>query len=504
LKPRLERLEARVNPGFLAPLPFDAGSLPVSVAVGDFNGDGIPDLAVANNTYPNGTVSVLLGKGDGTFLTAVTYAAGTYPRSVAVGDFNGDGIPDLAVANEGTSPSFSDSSVSILLGKGDGTFLPAVNYAAGAGRRSVAVGDFNGDGKLDLAVAGYGRTYNYPYGWTPTDETVRVLLGNGDGTFQAPIKYDAGYLPTSVAVADFNGDGKLDLAVANYNYPGTVSVLLGNGSGGFGAPTSYPVGANPHSVAVGDFNGDGIPDLAVANQFSNNVSVLLGKGDGTFLPAQSFPAGFSPNSVAVGDFNGDGKLDLAVVVFGGVSVLLGKGDGTFLPAQSYATGSGFPSSVAVGDFNGDGAPDLAVASPYLNDFSILLNDATWAGGPGRASSGPSHPPVPERLPPPTVLPLPAGEEPLWAGSALLAVGPPPGNGTVAELAAPLSLSGAEPPQTAVLPVLPGEGRPPGLAETPAWLRARGVPGGALDRLFAELAANGLWDDRTDRGTPLLT
>jgi hypothetical protein len=159
---RLEPLEQLVLPGFLAPLAFDSGPNPYSVAVGDFNGDGIPDLALAN--AESNTVSVLLGNGDGTFLPAQSYPAGSSPTSVAVGDFNGDGIQDLAVANY--------DGVSVLLGKGDGTFLPAVGYYAGLDPLSVAVGDFNGDGTPDLAVANY------------FSNSVRVLLGNGDGSFR--------------------------------------------------------------------------------------------------------------------------------------------------------------------------------------------------------------------------------------------------------------------------------------------------------------------------------
>jgi predicted NUDIX family NTP pyrophosphohydrolase len=192
--------------GFAKAVNYGAGSGPWSVAVGDFNGDGKPDLAVANEESNN--LSVLLGNGDGTFQTAVNYSVGLQPWSVAVGDFNLDGKPDLAVANEGSS------NVSVLLGNGEGTFQAAVNYGAGSGPWSVAVGDFNGDGKLDLAVA------------DTVSNSVSVLLGNGDGTFQAGVNYVAGMGPNSVAVGDFNGDGKLDLAVANA-YGGGVSVLLG-------------------------------------------------------------------------------------------------------------------------------------------------------------------------------------------------------------------------------------------------------------------------------------
>jgi hypothetical protein len=338
---------------------------------------------------------VLLGQGDGTFLPAVNYPAGIHPTSVAVGDFNGDGKLDLAAANQGTFP-YTDGSVSILLGKGDGTLLPAQTLSAGAGPRSVAVGDFNGDGKLDLAVAGYGFEYhgNYPYGyWAPTDENVRVLLGQGDGSFLPAQTFPAGSGPSAVAVGDFNGDSKQDLAIAG----GGVNVLLGQGDGTFLPALNFPVGYNPRSVAVGDFNGDGKQDLAVANSTYPNgtVSVLLGQGDGTFQSAVNYAAGSYPWSVVVADFNGDGKQDLAVAA-PTVRVLLGNGDGTFQTTNiSYVAGAS-PTAVAVGDFNGDGFPDLATVS---NDVSILLNDATWSmSAPGaadrRVDSGPRGPAPP--------------------------------------------------------------------------------------------------------------
>ena len=291
-----------------APRGFDAGSGPQSVAVGDFNGDGKPDLAVVNS-YSN-NVSILLGNGDGTFQIHVDYPTGAQPGSVAIGDFNGDGKLDLAVVN-----SYSNN-VSVLLGNGNGTFQPAVSYGTGSGTGPafVAVGDFNRDGKLDLAVANSNSTY------------VSVLLGNGDGTFQTAVNYDVGGAPTSIAVGDFNHDGKLDLAVA-VPVPGPstyVSMLLGNGDGTFQTAVNYNAPYAPDAVAVGDFNGDGNLDLVVGNR-SSNISVFLGNGDGTFRTAVNYSAGYNPSSVAVGDFNNDGTLDLAVANSGSsttVTVLL--------------------------------------------------------------------------------------------------------------------------------------------------------------------------------------
>jgi len=291
-----------------APRGFDAGSGPQSVAVGDFNGDGKPDLAVVNS-YSN-NVSILLGNGDGTFQIHVDYPTGAQPGSVAIGDFNGDGKLDLAVVN-----SYSNN-VSVLLGNGNGTFQPAVSYGTGSGTGPafVAVGDFNHDGKLDLAVA------------NSNSSNVSVLLGNGDGTFQTAVNYDVGGAPTSIAVGDFNHDGKLDLAVA-VPVPGPstyVSMLLGNGDGTFQTAVNYNAPYAPDAVAVGDFNGDGNLDLVVGNR-SSNISVFLGNGDGTFRTAVNYSAGYNPSSVAVGDFNNDGTLDLAVANSGSsttVTVLL--------------------------------------------------------------------------------------------------------------------------------------------------------------------------------------
>ena len=329
-----------------------AGSNPTSAAVGDFNGDGKLDLAVANAGSKN--VSVLLGNGDGTFKAPVNFGA-PGPQSVAVGDFNGDGKLDLAVTNAG---------VSILLGNGDGAFRAPVTYATGNSPSSVAVGDFNRDGKVDLAVANSGASNGVA--------SVSVLLGRGDGTFNPAVNYSGGFGSLSLAVGDFNRDGKLDLVEANFS-TGNVSILLGNGNGTFQAPRSYGTNGAPTSVAVGDFNRDGKLDLVVANLVNNSggagsMGVLLGNGDGTFQPVVNYGLGSNPDSVAIGDFNGDGKLDLAVANSGGygnpasMKLLLGNGNGTFQPALEFVgAGSPNPSSLAVGDFIGHGRLDVAVA-----------------------------------------------------------------------------------------------------------------------------------------------
>jgi hypothetical protein len=351
--------------------PLTVGTNPQAIAVGDFNGDGKLDLAVANLNYigdhvTNGNVTVLLGNGDGTFTpTAASPATGPDPNSIAVGDFNRDGKLDLAVVNQGSN------NVTILLGNGDGTFTPtAASPATGPDPNSIAVGDFNGDGKLDLAVVNQGSN------------NVTILLGNGDGSFTpAPSSPAIAYYPWSIVVGDFNGDGRLDLAVAN-SANNNVTILLGNGDGSFTpTPSSPATGPEPRSVAVGDFNGDGKLDLAVVNVGSNNVTILLGNGDGTFTPTASSPAtGNLPVAIAAGDLNGDGHLDLAVAndqsTF--LTILLGNGDGTFTPASS-PTAETPQLAVAVGDFNGDGRLDLATVNLSLNNVSVLLQLPPPAG-----------------------------------------------------------------------------------------------------------------------------
>jgi thiol-disulfide isomerase/thioredoxin len=273
---------------------------------------------------------------------------------VAVGDFNADGKLDLATANN------NSDNVSILLGNGTGGFGPAANFGVGLAPYTVAVGDFNADGKLDLATANY------------FSGDVSILLGDGMGGFDAPANISADDGPASVAVGDFNADGKLDLAVANFDSD-NISILLGDGTGGFGAATNFGVGDGPISVAVGDFNGDVKLDFATANLNSNNVSILLGNGTGGFGPAANFGVGLTPYTVAVGDFNADNKLDLATANYdsAGVSILLDNGMGG-LEAANFGVGVG-PASVAVGDFNADGKLDLATADSAANTYSVLLN-----------------------------------------------------------------------------------------------------------------------------------
>jgi hypothetical protein len=350
--------------------PFLTGSNPVSVAAGDVNGDGRFDLAVAKRN--SNQIAVLLGNGSGGFTQAVgsPFAVGTSPQSVAVGDVNGDGQLDLVTANNGSN------NATVLLGNGSGGFTQAAGspFAVGSFPSSVAVGDMNGDGRLDLAVANTGSS------------NVTVLLGNGSGGFTpapgSPVPMGAGTLPRSVAVGYMNGDGHLDIAVASTGSD-RVTILLGDGSGRFTQAWVAAVGFTPICVAVGDLNGDGKLDLAVANNGSNTVTILLGDGSGGFTQVAVFGVGNAPNSIAVGDLNGDGRLDLAVANNGSSSdtILLGNGSGGFTQAMGSPVGVGnAPSSVSVGDLNGDGKFDLATAFTG-GGVTILLNTTARASSP---------------------------------------------------------------------------------------------------------------------------
>jgi hypothetical protein len=360
-------------PSFAPATNFAAGDGPYIMAVGDFNGDTKLDLAVPNINADR--VSILLGNGAGSFMLGGSFPVGRAPTAAAAGDFNSDGKLDLAVVN---FASFGNppGDMSILIGNGAGGFSAPTSYRVIAFNSDVTATDLNNDGKFDI-VAG---TYSEQVG------NVKVLLGDGTGSFGAIADFGGNGDARSPVVADFNGDGKLDVAVAINNevgrdfHTGTrISVLLGDGTGRFGAPTYFTVGIGPISMAGGDLNGDGKLDLVVANGTSNNVSVLLGDGLGGFGAATNLALQGFPNSVRLGDLNGDSKLDLVVSsgVSGSVSVLLGNGGGEFSLPTEFAVGTG-PVSVVLGDFNGDSKKDIAIANFGSDDVSILINTCSSA------------------------------------------------------------------------------------------------------------------------------
>jgi hypothetical protein len=434
----VEALEDRTVPAFFAAPAFATGADPHAAVAADFAGDGRLDLAVVNEQ--SNTVSVLAGNGVGGFLPKADYAVGTNPDALVAGDFNGDGRPDLAAVS-------LTGSVSVLLNNGAGGFLPAGNYAVPSGSHSVAVADFNGDGHPDLvvnhslllnngdgtfgpatALAANGEIvadgdFNgdgkadlasaVPTG--PGAESGLISLGNGDGTFQAPLGFalDSGR-PMAIAVEDLNGDGKPDLAVTNnkdsssrfgpVDVQGTVSVLLGNGDGSFRPAVNSPVGFGPTSVVAADVNDDGRPDLVVGNGDSETATVLPGRGDGSFAAATTYflgtTAGTGLGVVAEGDFNGDGRPDLAATDLGPafqtngtVSVVLNRGDGTFLAPVKGAPPPGVTwSQQATAEFNGDGIADLAVlAAPGQVNVELGFGDGSFgavtalAAGPAATS-----------------------------------------------------------------------------------------------------------------------
>jgi hypothetical protein len=329
------------------------------IVVGDFNGDGIPDIAGVGGRgcfagpCVDASVGTALGDGKGNFTPAtildIGFGTNLETFSVAVGDFNGDGKLDLAVGGE-VNPTFS---ITIALGNGDGTFSYKGSVATGGAFEVFAVGDFNGDGIPDLAVANSAA------------DIVTILLGNGDGTFtpSTAATSPTGSNPVAIAVADFNGDGIPDLAIGNDpqdGSSGSVTILLGNGDGTFTAAASPATPSGVNAIAVADFTGDGKADIVVANGLT--LTMLKGNGDGTFTSSTITPTAGSfraINMILVGDFNGDGKADLELSGYD--FFLLGNGDGTFnvAPLELFLPATANPGqNVAAADFNGDGSTDL--------------------------------------------------------------------------------------------------------------------------------------------------
>jgi hypothetical protein len=417
---------------FGAPQLFSVGNFLEGIVAADFDGDHKLDLAVtANDTNQ---VLVMHGAGDGTFSLSAALPVGMSPCEIVAGDFNHDGRIDLAVANSGISDGHNQgphgNTVAVLLGQHNGQFQPAHFIPVARGPLGIAAGDFNHDSEQDLVVAN-----------SRTDQ-LTVLLGHGDGSFSAPKAFTVTrkdhsprqtYLPSGVALDDFNGDGNLDLAAENVG-TSTVAVLFGDGKGNFSKPLNLPVGRAEGlgmGIATGDFNHDGKVDLISGNGGADSLSVVLGKGNGRFVREKDFPTGEAPTgeageqmvladfnhdgipdvatadsgngtgrtvsvllgkkgggfqapkvtavghnvfALASADFNRDGKTDLVVVhsALNKVSILLGRGDGTFSSPLQFPVGN-VPDSVAVGDFNGDGNADIAVSN-FHGPISILLGE----------------------------------------------------------------------------------------------------------------------------------
>jgi len=336
------------------------GTSPNGIVTADFNGDSIQDLAVANQA--SNTVSILLGNGDGTFTAGNEITSGNQPGAVVVGDFNGDGKADLAVADA------ADSRILIFLGRGDGTFYAAspsnCDLITQCGNTvdpvAMTVGDFNGDGSLDLAVINQSIS------------TLSILLGAGDGTFSLQSTVAVTLTgPTAIAAGDFNGDGITDLAINNAG-SNSVTILLGNANGIFKSPGTITT-SKPGRLVAADFNNDQKTDLAVLNPEASTVTVFSGNGDGTFQAGVPYATGANPQSILVGDFNADGYLDIVTANSGAnsISLLAGTANGTFL-AHSDAPAGGNPLWLTLGDFNGNGKLDLAVTDSTGNSISIFL------------------------------------------------------------------------------------------------------------------------------------
>lgn len=389
LSPTSTALATGILSGQLPQTEYAVGTNPVALALGDFNRDGHPDLVVANHGdgTTNGSISILLGVGDGTFGTqtpitipGISLSGGTAapstPSAVAVADFDGDGNLDIAVTDS------ANNNVQILFGDGQGNFTAptaATTYATGNAPVALLAMDLNSDGTPDLAVVNQGNG--------TTNGTVSVLLNNATGsrtnTFAAGTEYAVGHLPKAIASGDFNADGRPDLAVTN-SADNTVSILLQNTTettaalGTFSPGVAYATGAGPAGIAIADFNLDGNPDLAVTNEGASpgTVSILLGNGNdkGTFLTHTEFPTGSGPTGIVSAIFTGGTYPDLAVTdqVDNNLDILVGNGDGTFTAPISLPSGNS-PVAVVAGDLIGSGSQDTVVANESSNNVTVTLN-----------------------------------------------------------------------------------------------------------------------------------
>ena len=333
----------------------------------DLNGDGRLDLVAAN--AGSNAASVWLGNGNGTFGTRVDFPTGPAPKSIAVGDVNRDRPARSRQRQPGWRQRHRATRQRLRWIRCCGE-LPGLHRDTRSGDRQLQ----RPTPTLTSLVACWGGS------------VVSFLRGNGNGTFAAMVNYTVGAAPHSIVARDFNGDGRLDAAVANHD-DASVSVLIGRGDGTFNPQVKYPVGEWPHSIRAGDVDGDGRLDLAVANDGSNTISVLRGQVDGTFTASVHYPTGSAPKGVAIADIDGDGLLDLLSANTAGnyptccnpggdtISLLLNAGGGSFTAAQTYVAGT-TPFAIATGDFDGDGDLDVATANWHSNDVTILRNDGS--------------------------------------------------------------------------------------------------------------------------------
>jgi hypothetical protein len=373
------------------------GTAPWGVAIGDFNADKLPDMAISNRESKN--IAVMTAKlgtlhqrftplfvvpqhvaiekvGDSSKVVlgyTVTGSIDTaaHNQGLSLGDFNEDGIQDLAIANVGTAAA-EGQTMTVVLGQGKSVFGAPKNYQVGTHPTSVSVADINTDGHDDLIVT------------NRDSKSVQVLVGDGTGDFTAGSAVPVSGGPRWSAVGDLNNDGALDIVTANW-LTNTISVLIGKGDGTFDLPRDAPVGRAPSASAIADLDGDSIPDVVVANCGcrtgfpDNTISVLKGRGDGTFAAPVTHEVGIGPSAIAIADLNRDGHLDMGITNWGShtrpgntISLLLGTDGGAFKNAGTAVVGSA-PTAIELADVNGDFRPDLIVVNNMSNSVTFLLN-----------------------------------------------------------------------------------------------------------------------------------
>ncbi len=363
---------------FAQKVDFTSGTYPSIISIGDLDGDGKSDIVVVNTGSGTGsnTISVLLNTstvGTVSFAPKVDFVVGTKPLSVSIGDLDGDGKPDLVIAN------YTSNTVSVLRNTstiGNVLFASKVDYATGSYPYCVSIGDLDRDGKPEIVVTNYGSN---------TVSIFRNNCTNGTISFASKVDFTTGSSPISVSINDIDGDGSPDLAVSNYA-SNTISVLRStctNGTISFAPKIDYTTGTGPYNQAIGDLDGDGKPDLAVVNYSSNTVSVLRNtsiSGTISFATKVDYTTGSSPVILAISDLDGDGKPDLALVNNASSSIsvfrnLCTSGTISFSAKLDYPTGAN-PRSIAIGDIDGDGKPDIEIANySSSNSISVLKSNA---------------------------------------------------------------------------------------------------------------------------------